>query len=289
MNYRCLRLLFALAALALLRVPGRSQNPAITSLRGEIHGDQVLLDGYLVDLYDVSSRRDVDHAYVRADGTFDFHNVAYGEYQIRVSNAGGEVVYQTFFSVNVNTTPLEIYLPHQQIQRPPSGQVSVTQLKHPPARKAFGAFVAAQRLSQAGQYRKAAEELEKAIQISPEYAEAYTNLAAQHFRLGLYEDAVNDAKRAMELTSPNAIDLCNMSFALLRLQRYQEAVDAARTAVRLDPANDKARYMLGTLLAMDWRTIHEGIQQLERVVETVPAARANLDGAKKALAKGPPR
>jgi tetratricopeptide (TPR) repeat protein len=278
-----------LAALVLLRVPGRSQGPVLTSLRGEIHSDQVLVDSYQVDLYDIVNRREVDHAFARADGGFDFHNVPYGEYQIRITNASGELLQQQFVSVNSSTVPVDIRLPHEQIQRPPSGPVSLTQLKHPPARKAFGAFVAAQRLSEAGQYQKAADELEKAIQISPEYAEAYTNLAAQHFRLGRYEDAVNDARRAMELTRPNAVDLCNMSFALFRLKRYPEAVDAARIAVGLDSGNDKAHYLLGTLLVMDWRTIREGITHLERVVETLPSAQANLDAARKALAKGPAR
>jgi len=41
------------------------------------------------------------------------------------------------------------------------------------------AFVAARKLSADGAHDKAAEELEKAIRISPGYAEAYVNLAVQ--------------------------------------------------------------------------------------------------------------
>jgi len=288
-NYRCLRLLFALAVLVALRVPGRSQSPVLASLRGEIHSDQVFLQGYFVELYDVMNRRGVDHEYVHSDGSFAFRNVPYGDYEVRVTNSGGEVVQQQFVAVNANMSPVELRLPRERIQRPPSGPVSLTQLKHPPSRKAFGAFVAAQRFSEAGQYEKAAGELEKAIQISPEYAEAYTNLAAQYVRIGRYEDAINDAKRAMELTRPNAADLCNMAFALYRLQRYPEALDSARTAVRLEPGNDKAHYLLGTLLVTNGRTLREGITHLERAVQSVPAAQANLDKAKKALATSPPR
>jgi len=113
----------------------------------------------------------------------------------------------------------------------------------------------------------------------------YTNLAAYHARMGRFEDAIRESRRAMELTRPNAADLSNMAYALSRLQRYSEAVDAARSAVRLEPGNDKARYLLGSLLVMDWRTIREGITQLERVVGSVPAAQASLDGAKKTLSK----
>ena len=289
MNHRCPRLLFAWAALVLLRAPGRSQEPAVTSLRGEIHSDQILLRGYFVELYNVLNRRDVDHEFVHPDGSFAFRHVPYGDYEVRVTNAGGEVVQQQFVAVNATTPPVELRLQHEESQRPPSGPVSVTQLKHPPARKALGAFVAAQRFSDAGEYAKAAAELEKAIQLSPEYAEAYTNLAAQHVRMGRYEDAVNDARRAMELTRPNAVDMGNMAFALSRLKRYPEALDSARAAVRLEPGNDKAHYLLGILLVRDWRTLREGITHLERAVESVPAAQANLDLAERALEKGPPR
>jgi cytochrome c-type biogenesis protein CcmH/NrfG len=76
-----------------------------------------------------------------------------------------------------------------------------------------------------------------------------------------------------------------MAFAMHWLGRYPEAVDAARTAVRLEPGNDKAHYLLGTLLVRDWRTLREGITQLERALASVPAAQVNLDLAKQVLAK----
>lgn len=249
MNNRCLRLLSALAISVLLRVPGRSQGLELTSLKGEIHSQrQELLTEYFIALYDVSSNREVDHTEVRFDGAFVFRNVSYGEYQIRITNAFGEVLHQDFVTVGAHTPPVEIRLPGERMERPPSGPVSVTQLQHPPNRKAFGALVAAQRFSEAGQFQKAAAELEKAIRISPEYAEAYTNLAAQHARMGRYTEAIADATRAMELTKPNAVDLSNLAYAQYMLKRYPEAVESARTAVRLDPANDKSQYVLGSLL-----------------------------------------
>ena len=288
MNNRCLRLLSALAVLVLLRVPGRPQSVELTSLKGEVHGQrQELLTEYLIDLYDVHSNREVDRTEVRFDGGFAFRNVSYGDYQIRITNGFGEVLYQEFVTVGQHSVPLEIRLPKERVERPPSGPVSVTQLQHPPARKAFGAFVAAQRFSEAGQFEKAAAELEKAIRISPEYAEAYTNLAAQHARLGRYAEAVSDATRAMELTKPNAIDLSNLAYAQYMLKRYGEAVQSARTAVRLDPANDKAQYMLGSLLVMERSTLREGITHLERALPSIPAAKKNLDLARRQLEKEP--
>jgi tetratricopeptide (TPR) repeat protein len=285
-NNRCLRLLSALAILVLLRVPGRSQGLELTLLRGEVQsGRQALLSEYFVDLYDVHGNRAVDHTEVHFDGSFVFRNVPYGDYQIRIANGSGEVLHQDFVTVGAHTPPLEIRLPGERRERPPAGPVSVTQLQHPPARKAFGALVAAQRLSEAGQFQKAAAELEKAIRISPEYAEAYTNLAAQHARMGRYAEAIGDATRAMELTQPNAVDLSNLAYAQYMLKRYPEAVESARTAVRLDPANDKSQYMLGTLLVMARSTLREGVAHLQRASPSIPAARANLDLALRQLEK----
>jgi tetratricopeptide (TPR) repeat protein len=283
-NYRCLRSLWALAAVVLVCAPGRSQQPVVSLLRGEIHSDLVLYEGYVIDLYDELNHRETDHTVIHPDGAFEFRHVPYGNYEIRVTNRAGKLVQRYFVAVHSSTPPVEIWLPADKVERPPVGAVSLTQLKHPPTRRAFASFVAAQKFSEAGQYEKAARELERAIQISPEYAEAYTNLAVQNFRLGRYQDAVDYAKRAMELSRPNASDLCNMALALFRLNRFAEAVASARTAVRIDPANDKARYLLGSLLVMDAGTIREGIAHLERAVDTVPAAQVNLDRAKKALA-----
>ena len=286
MNNRCLRLLSALAVLVLLRVPGRLQGLELPLLRGEVRCDrQPLLTTYFVELYDIHSSREVDHTEAGFDGGFVFRNVSYGDYQIRITNGFGKVLHQDFVTVAEHTPLVEIRLPEERIERPPSGPVSVTQLQHPPARKAFGAFVAAQRFSEAGQFEKAAAELEKAIRISPEYAEAYTNLAAQHARLGRYAEAIGDATRAMELTKPNAMDLSNLAYAQYKLERYGEAVESARTAVRLDPSNDKAQYMLGTLLVMERSTLREGVAHLKRALPTIPAAQANLDLARRQLEK----
>jgi tetratricopeptide (TPR) repeat protein len=285
-NNRCLRLLSALAIWISLGVPGRPQGLALPSLRGEVHSErQALLNEYFVVLYSVHGNRETDNTEVRFDGTFVFRNVSYGDYQIRITNGFGDILHQEFVTVGEHSPPLDIRLPKERIERPPSGPVSVTHLHHPPDRKALGAFVAAQKFSETGQFEKAAAELEKAIRISPEYAEAYTNLAAQHARMGRYAEAVGDATRAMELTKPNAIDLSNLAYAQYRLKRYGEAVQSARTAVRLDPANDKAQYMLGSLLVMEWSTLREGIAHLERALPSIPAAKTNLDMARRQLEK----
>jgi hypothetical protein len=55
--------------------------------------------------------------------------------------------------------------------------------------------------------------------------------------------------------------------------------------VRLDPANDKAQYLLGSLLVMRRSTLGEGVAHLERALPSIPAARANLELARRQLEK----
>ena len=80
------------------------------------------------------------------------------------------------------------------------------------------AFESALRLSSAGKYDDAASELEKAIRISPEFAEAHTNLAAQYFRMGRFEESMAESARAIQIGGPDPRNLCNLATAQARLQ-----------------------------------------------------------------------
>ena len=101
------------------------------------------------------------------------------------------------------------------------GTISLTQLRHPPSRKAFQAVASAQRFSQSGQTEKAVEELEKAIRISPEYADAYNNLAVQHMRMGRFEEAAGELTHAISIAGPNPMALSNLAYAQRQLNRIR--------------------------------------------------------------------
>lgn len=116
-------------------------------------------------------------------------------------------------------------------------------------------MVSAQRFSESGQAEKAVEELEKAIRISPEYADAYNNLAVQHIRMGRFEEACGELARA---------------------------IASARAALRLDSGSPQAHLILGSILAQDPRTRAESIPHLERAAETLPSARASLEQVRRA-------
>jgi tetratricopeptide (TPR) repeat protein len=223
---------------------------------------------------------------LRVDSTFEFRNVPYGDYWITISDARGAVVYQSMVTVRSGGWQEIIQIATRGVKpRPPAGGVSVAELLHPPARKAFDAFLLAQKYSESGRFEEAARQLEKAIRISPSYAEAHSNLAAEEIRLGRFEEAIRESQRAIELGKPNAIDFGNIAYARFRLNRRGEAIASAELGLQAEPRSALLHYLLGTMLAMDRRTLAESIPHLEAAARELPAARQNLEAARKALGR----
>jgi tetratricopeptide (TPR) repeat protein len=279
-RYRC-----PLLAAVFLGVCGgaRSQSPGDAIVKGEVHSESAGIEHYSAQLDDLQHHQRIAAVDVRSDGTFEFRNVPQGEYTLRITDLRGAEVYVGFASVNQTGSALQIWIPNTPKARPPSGQVSAADLLHPPNRKAYQAVVAAQAFSESGQVGKAAEQLEKAVKLSPDYATAHTNLAAAYIKLGRYEEALDEVSRAIAAGKPNARDLSNRAFAQAALRRYGEALESARQAVEIDPSSAQAQYMLGSILAADDRTLAEAIPHLARAARELPSAGGALERAQKTL------
>jgi tetratricopeptide (TPR) repeat protein len=155
--------------------------------------------------------------------------------------------------------------------------VSAQELLHPPSRKSLDAFVAARKLSDKGAHQEAAEKLEKAVELSPYYSDAWINLAAQHLYLSRYDEALRELTRAHEIAGPSPVLLSDMAFAEFELGHFAEGLQSVRDALRLDPSYARAHYILGAFLVRDRRTRTEGIAHLERAASALPAAQGELE------------
>jgi len=276
------RLTAAHALLLFLPMAAIAQPPETLQFKIELKSDEAsIAPDYVCELEDFRTHQRVGVADLNSDDTFTFRHVPYGEYQMTISDPRGDAVFQDLVTVDAHNSLLTVQLAKRKVERPPSGPVSVAQLQHPPARKAFSALVTAQRFSESGDYRRAAEELEKAVRISPDYAEAYTNLAVQHMRLGEYERAVEEMRRANEIAKPGPVQLCNLAYAQMQLKRYDQAIESARASLRLDGNYAQAHYVLGALLARDPKTLGEALPHLERAAEVMPSAKAMWEMARK--------
>ncbi|HUA62606.1 MAG TPA: tetratricopeptide repeat protein [Verrucomicrobiae bacterium] len=269
-----LRPLVAPAAVVLCAAAGFAQ-PDLISWKGELRSDSPgLFAGYTVKLYDLHHLR-AGSANVGLDGRFEFGQITDGDYYLEVSDSAGREVYQNLVHVSNNGGTGEIQLPNETTARPPSGPVSVAQLLHPPSAKAIAHARAAQKLSEAGQYERAAAELETAVRISPDFADARTNLGAQYLRLGRYADALDQLQRATEV-QPSLPALTDLACAQLLLGRPADAAATARRVLRLDADNPPAQYFLGMALAESGSTA-EAIPHLEKAAETMPSVRMDLE------------
>jgi tetratricopeptide (TPR) repeat protein len=281
---RCPRPLAALAAIVYLSIPCSAQTNEVPSVKGEVHSDTpVNFRDYRVELEDLNRHGEIYHAELRLDGEFEMRHITAGEYQLRLTTLHGDVVQQDFVTVNSLVPIINVYFRTGRKPTSAPGTVSITQLRHPPDRKAIQSFAAAQRFAASGNPEKAAAELQKAVTISPEFADAYTNLAVQHMRMQRFPEAAEEMQRAIAIAGPNAMRLCNLAYAQINLGRLQEALVSARAALRLDSDSAQGHLILGSLLAGNRRTLPEAITHLERAAETMPSARAVLERAQNAL------
>jgi len=273
-----------LSAVVWLPPSGRSQEREFAVWRIEIRGGEAAKTGeYSIDLEDLAHHT-VAAGDLLSDNCFEFRNITYGDYWVTVSDAQRNIVYRGLVTARAGTWQETIDLgQRRERQRAPGGPVSISDLRHPPSRKAVEAFMAAQKFAQNGQPAAAAEQLEKAIRLSPDYVEAHTNLAAQYVRLGHPEEAIAESRRAIELSKPNAADLGNMAYAQYLLNRRQEAIQSAQAGLEIEPGSPKLHYILGMLLATDPKTLAQSIPHLELAARTIVSARVNLEVARQAL------
>jgi tetratricopeptide (TPR) repeat protein len=252
--------------------PFTNSDQEMSVVKGEIESSRPNISGYTVQLYDISRHSTTSTSEIRSDGEFEFLQMPYGSYLVTVTNARGESVYQGNFNVG-QPAPFIIRLPKEETARPGAGTISVKQLQHPPARKAYDALLAAQKFAETGDYNKAVESIERAIAISPDYADAWVNLGARHIGMGRYRQAIAETRHAIELAGPSPMTLSNIAFAQALLGNRDEARQSAEEALRLKPDDAHANYIFGLILYMSHAPDGEALRHLQLAAPTITGAR----------------
>jgi tetratricopeptide (TPR) repeat protein len=107
------------------------------------------------------------------------------------------------------------------------------------------------------EYEKAIEDYNKAIELDPKFAIAYTNRGVAYDKLKEHEKAIEDFNKAIELDPKNVAMYLNLSEAIIIMGDYKSASKNIAKALYLSPEiKDKAMLLyLGCitkkLLGMD--------------------------------------
>ena len=90
------------------------------------------------------------------------------------------------------------------------------------------------------QYREAIPHYDKAIQLDPRYADAYSNRGLAYAELGQYERAIQDYNDAIRLKLGDALAHDSRGFAYAGLGHYERAIEDYNGALRINPRYARA-------------------------------------------------
>ncbi|MBI9038287.1 MAG: tetratricopeptide repeat protein [Bacteroidales bacterium] len=120
-----------------------------------------------------------------------------------------------------------------------------------------------------GNYEEALENFNKAIELKPEYTDAYINRAYYaKENLNDYKGAIEDYIIAINLNTDDndAHAYSNMAFAKMKMKKYKEALDDIMFSLTLDSLNSYA-YRNKALIFIALNNKHVACVDLQKAIE----------------------
>jgi TolB-like protein/Tfp pilus assembly protein PilF len=115
----------------------------------------------------------------------------------------------------------------------------------------------------------ARRELERAIELNPNYAAVHQWLAWVLEPFGEYDQAISERKRGVELDPFSPIFNAGFGWSLILARRYPEAIAQLRKTIELEPNFFFSHGVLGAALVLNGQ-IDEGIAEYERAQQLQP-------------------
>jgi tetratricopeptide (TPR) repeat protein len=207
------------------------------------------------------------------DGSFEFDGIAPGQYQLRVTNSGGQLMHEEPVFVGTGNQNLSIRVSNRtSASGSAEGTVSLRRLQHKVPGNAQKEYEKGRQASVKGDQSKAIDHLQKAAQIDPQFSDAYNGLGVVHMALGQTQMASEEFQQAINLEPDHDQAVANLSIALFRLQRFRDAEQVARLSLKLNPTRSKLRYVLGMSIVTDGGDKTEALFNLQRAAADVPEA-----------------
>lgn len=240
-----------------------NSNPLIT-VRGRIY----LESGVAPETIEVGLERaemqTLTTTFTDGLGNFEFRNLMPGNYYITVKLSGFEDFRQLvpYGPGNVGA-PVSVFLVKEPFKVVPvnraSPTVDITELNRNYPKRAMEEYEAAQEDLRKGNNARAAERLQTAIELAPEFYSAHNSLGIAYQKLQRYRDGEKEFNQAREL-NPRTVDpLANLGSLFiqeaedpsvtktrsLRGRILDQALDVLEAAVKLNPRSGISFFLLG--------------------------------------------
>lgn len=207
-----------------------------------------------------------------AGETFRFKNLVPGIYRIYLWGKGGRTSSE---SIDLNLAPgqhsMEVT---RDLEAPKTAaqsnrnQVSVRALATPKA--ALQELQRSQKSQLEGDEEGVTAHLKRAIEIYPDYTDAWNNLGAHYHRVGDYKQSIRCFTMVTELDPGFHLGWCNLGGSLLATGEFEKAIEANKTALSLRPRD----VIASSQLALSYYYLHnygEAKKHFKMVVNLDPA------------------
>lgn len=131
----------------------------------------------------------------------------------------------------------------------------------------------------AGDVRGSAEHLERMLELAPDLAVGYNVLGTRYVALHEYDRAIGNFQKAATLQPRYRVAVDNITVAMCMQHRYAEAEPYARWALEIQPEAPSSKYLLGSILMTEDKTVDEATKLLRSVEDQYPRARLFLANA----------
>lgn len=128
----------------------------------------------------------------------------------------------------------------------------------------------ARRLSKIGQHEAALAEINKAIELHPDYADSYVSRALIHKEAGQRFQAIDDYAKAIDINPDIPTVQYDFGQLLRQLKMYEPAAAAYEAAIRLSPTMLEAYNNLGITYQLEGRH-DEASRYFRKVIDMDPA------------------
>lgn len=144
------------------------------------------------------------------------------------------------------TVPVYITLQPRENKSATPGTVDARTAAVPDAAKDL--FKEAMESAKSGDRKKAIEELDKALEIYPNFMSALNQLGVQYMELRQWEKATEALRKAIKISPDAFYPHLNYGIVLVQVKKYSDAASELQFAVQKDGASGVAHYYLGRAL-----------------------------------------